>query len=455
MKYLLLLSLIILPVTLYGQDKFDVNENEIFSNPDSTIQEKKPVNPDMENFINKKSVGISGEILSVFPYTATRDFVSDNDSSKNTFKPYMFGNIDFDARLPGNYKGFANADLEYHPDTSKTDAYLRELFADFNFNKVVYFRAGKQVLRWGRCYLWNPTDVINIQKTTFLTRVQSRDGTYGLKMTVPFGTSVNMYGFADMNKTENSSDVGGAYKLEFLLGNTEMAFSAWGKKHYYPVYGYDFSTRILGWDLVGEASCSQGNNYKKVRVVNGNRLETYQEKDKWTPKASIDFGREFDGKDISKRYSCKFEFFYNGAGYSENILQDANFYIYDKQITIKDSEGNKHNLPQGTKALYLLGEDSLGNSLYEPNYLSRYYAAIFTSVKRIFIEELTFNLNGIMNITDLSYIASAGLAYQNINDFKAGITINTYLGKKNGEYTIEYNGVVRAVDILVTAGIIF
>jgi hypothetical protein len=455
MKYLFLLLIFILPVTLYAQDKFDVNENEIFANPDATIQEKKPVNPEMENFINKKSVGISGEILSVFPGNLTRDYLFHHDSKDNTFKPYMFGNLDFDARLPGNYKGFANADMEYHPDTSKTDVNLQELFTDFDLYKVIYFRAGKQILRWGRCYLWNPTDVINIQKTPFLTRVQSREGTYGLKMTVPFGTSVNMYGFADMNKTERSSDIGGAYKLELLLGNTEMAFSAWGKKHYYPVYGYDFSTRIFGLDLVGEASCSQGNNYKKIRVVNGNKLETYQETDKWTPKASIDFGREFDGKDIPKRYSIKLEFFYNGAGYSEKILNDTNIYIFDKPMTIEDSEGITHTYSYGPKAVYLAGKDSNGKTLYEANYLSRYYAAVFTSVKRLFIEELTFNLNGIMNITDLSYIVSTGLAYQNINDFKAGITINTYLGEKNGEYTIEYNGVVRAVDIMVTAGIIF
>ncbi len=455
MKCVFLLIMMILPAAINAQSKFDVDENEIFSNPDTFIQEEKPVNPEMENMINKKSVGISGEIMSVFPYSATRDSLFHNDSKDNTFNPYMFGNLDFDARLPGNYKGFANADLEYHPDRSKTDAYLRELFADFNFNKAVYFRAGKQVLRWGRCYLWNPTDVINIQKTPFLTRVQSREGTYGLKMTVPFGTSVNMYGFADMNRTEKSSDVGGAYKLEFLLGNTEMAFSVWGKKHYYPVYGYDFSTRIFGWDLVGEASCSQGNNYRKIRTADGNRLETYQERDKWIPKASVDFGREFDGKDIPKRYSLKFEFFYNGAGYSNNIIDDPNIYYFDKPVTIEDDEGNSHTFTYGPKTLYLTGKDDRGNSLYEPNYLSRYYAAIFTSVKRVFIEELTFNLNGIMNITDQSYIVSGGLDYQNINDFKAGITINTYLGRKNGEYTIEYNGVVRAVDILVTAGIIF
>ncbi len=344
---------------LYAEDKFDVNEKEFFSNPDTTVETKNPVNPELNKTEGKKSVGISGEILSVFPYTATRDYVLHNNADNNTFNPYMYGNLLFDARLTGNYKGFANADLKYNPDTSKTDAFLRELFIDFNIEKSVYFRAGKQVLQWGRCYLWNPTDVINIQKPSFINKVEAREGTYGLKMSIPFGTSVNMYGFADMYGIDKAGDIGGAYKLEFLLGNTEMAFSVWGKKHYYPVYGYDFSTRVFGWDILGEASCSQGNNSRKIRVVNSNTLETYQENDKWIPKASIDFGREFDGRDISKRYSVKFEFFYNGAGYSDNILKDTNSYYYgSRPVTIEDDKGNKISIPYGTKAIYLVGTDS-------------------------------------------------------------------------------------------------
>ena len=277
MKYLFLLLIIIFPVCLYAENKFDVNENELFSNPDTTVEKKNPVDPTINNLENKKSVGISGEILSVFPYAATRDYVLHNDADNNTFNPYMYGNLLFDARLTGNYKGFANADLKYNPDTSKTDAYLRELFIDFNIEKSVYFRAGKQVLQWGRCYLWNPTDVINIQKPSFINKVEAREGTYGLKMSIPFGTSVNMYGFADMYGIDKAGDIGGAYKLEFLLGNTEMAFSVWGKKHYYPVYGYDFSTRVFGWDILGEASCSQGNNFKKSGSLMVHTLETYQE----------------------------------------------------------------------------------------------------------------------------------------------------------------------------------
>ncbi len=435
---------VILCVSLYAEDKFKTNEDEFFSNPD-TIVEKKPENTELDKTEGKKTVGVSGELLSVFPYTMSRDYISDKDSGNNKFDPYMFGNMSFDARLPHNYKGFANGDLLYYPETSKTNAYLRELFVDFNIENAVYFRAGKQVLKWGRCYLWNPTDVINIQKTSFLDQITSREGTYGLKMSIPFGTSVNMYGFADMYHTDKIDDVGGAYKLEFLIGNTEMALSVWGKKKYHSVAGYDFSTRILGWDLQGEATSSYGSNSKKIRVVNGT-VETYRENNKWIPKASIHLGRDFDGRDLPKRYSLQLEFFYNGAGYSNNILEDTKPYFFNKPVTTESPEGTSTTYLGGPKSLYLIG-----SNLYEPNYLSRYYAAIFTSVNRLFISELTFNLNGIANITDSSFIISAGLAYQNINDFKAGLTVNSYLGKKNREYTIRND----AADIILTAGIIY
>jgi hypothetical protein len=447
MKKLLLLFILIFPAAGYSQDVFSTDEDAMFQDQDIVVEQDKLKESESDIMKEKKSVGISGEILSVFPYTVSRDSVYDDGLGSNSFEPYMFGNLQLDARLTGNYKGFANTDVEYSPEDSETDYYMRELFVDFNFAKAVYFRAGKQVLKWGRCYLWNPTDVINIQKTTFLEQIRSREGTYGLKVSVPFGTVVNMYGFADMYHTNDADEVGGAYKLEFLIGNTEMAFSAWGKKGYYPVYGYDFSTRLLSWDVVGEASVSEGSNSRRIRVVN-NTIETYQEKDKWITKAAIGIGRSFDGLDIPDRYSLRFEFFYNGAGYSDNILEDTNIYAYDEPVSIPDPDDpdNMIEVPFGTKEIYLLG-----NELYEPNYLSRYYAAVFTSVNRLFISELTFNLNGIVNITDHSYIVSAGLSYQNINDFKAGITVNAYFGDENSEYTLANNaGYIRA-----TAGILF
>jgi hypothetical protein len=281
-----------------------------------------------------------------------------------------------------------------------------------------------------------------VEKPVFTQRIYSREGTYGLKMSIPFGTAVNLYGFADMYKMEKAGDMGGALKLEYLLGNTEMSLSCWGKKGYNPVGGYDFSTRILGWDILGEATLSHGSNMDRVRVVNG-ELETYRENGQWIAKACLDLGREFDGSDIPDRYSVKFEFFYNGAGYSHNVLSDTDRYIYNMQ----DPSNPAATIPvPATRAEYMQYEN-----IYQMNYLSRYYAALFTTVNRLFISELAFSLNGVANLTDYSYIVSAGLTYKDINDFQASLTVNNYIGRENREYTFHK----VASYVLCSAGIIF
>jgi hypothetical protein len=101
---------------------------------------------------------------------------------------------------------------------------------DFNLKNKIYFRTGKQVLQWGRCYLWNPTDFVNIDKQTFLTRIGYREGTNGIKLHIPFGTKYNFYNFLNFTDAQEFGDQSLASKFEFLIENTEMAFSVFTKK---------------------------------------------------------------------------------------------------------------------------------------------------------------------------------------------------------------------------------
>jgi hypothetical protein len=297
------------------------------------------------------------------------------------------------------------------------------------------------VLQWGRCYLWNPTDLINIQKQTFITRIEPRDGTYGLKLHAPFGTAVNMYGFAGMYKTDDPTDISGAYKLEFLLGRSEMAFSVWGRDKYRPVYGYDFSTRLFLIDIVGEASVSHGGNTMKVQESGG--VLSARRDDGWIAKACIDFGHAFDFNDQPKKIQLNLEFFYNGDGYGENLMKDKNMYLYDAPVTMKVN-GTDIILPAGPKSSYLMG-----NNLYEMNYYSRYYAALFTTINRFFTTDLSFKINMIGNISQRSFIIGTGLSYLNINNFKAGVEVYTFFGGSKTEYTIGGDG----VTVIATAGL--
>ncbi|MBF0204465.1 MAG: hypothetical protein HQK67_09165 [Desulfamplus sp.] len=138
--------------------------------------------------------------------------------------------------MKDGYKAFGSFELKHDASVNegksgddKTTFSTKELFADFNFNRNIYLRAGKQVLSWGQCYLWNPTDMINVENKSFLHKLEAREGTYGIKGHIPFGTAVNIYGFANLEDADEGGDVAGAGKFEFLVNGTEMAFSAWAK----------------------------------------------------------------------------------------------------------------------------------------------------------------------------------------------------------------------------------
>jgi hypothetical protein len=38
---------------------------------------------------------------------------------------------------------------------------IKEFFIDTNLRQKVYFRMGKQVLKWGQGYFWNPSDLLH------------------------------------------------------------------------------------------------------------------------------------------------------------------------------------------------------------------------------------------------------------------------------------------------------
>jgi hypothetical protein len=226
MKRLLLLLLLI-PLQLYSQDK-PVNEDDLFSGNDNIVENKSGDNT-VNDMIEKRSVGISGKINSAVLYSKIDDSMQSSLSEKKSLIPFIIGDMFLDARMPGGYKGFGSFELKHDASIDeeetgekKTTWYMKELFVDFNFNRWIYFRTGKQVLQWGRCYLWNPTDMMNIEHKSYVSKLEGREGTYGVKGHIPFGTAVNIYGFADLNGTEEGGDVAGAGKFEFLYKRFRM-----------------------------------------------------------------------------------------------------------------------------------------------------------------------------------------------------------------------------------------
>jgi hypothetical protein len=422
--YLVFLSVFILGSysSLYGADADIINEDKLFSGTKSVVEAEEMVDESVVTETNKSSVSLSGSIYNHNYYSTMRDnYILKNPYSDNDgdYTGSLTANILLDMRYKDGIKGFVNSDFIYYfrgidepgeTDKRYVDAALREYFFDFNLDRKIYFRIGRQYLKWGRNYFWNPTDLINVDKKDFLDPDKNLQGTKGIKIHMPFGTKYNVYGFINLEDHDHFRDISWALKFEFLVGSTEMAFSGNYKKGFNPVFGYDFSTRFLRIDWKGEISVSRGDNQESLLPVMDNTGNLYytttREDGKWIPKASLSFSKSYDLLDVNGRITIIGEFYYNRSGYSYNVFDN----------------------PTSALSLLYFG-------LYEPNNVSRYYGAVFTSIQKFISSDASFNLNVMSNLTDGSGIIYSSLSYVFKYDYIVNLTISSTFGDGSDEYT--------------------
>lgn len=403
----------------------DVSEAELFSGEEMiTVPEAASAAEE------KKTLGFSGEL------TAVAEDLFYSTGTSGSFNSYMKANLLMDARLKGGVKAFANLEATYTRGAAETESSLRELFLDFNLDRKVYFRAGKQALQWGRCSLWNPTDLINVEKNPFIRRIGYREGAYGLKAHMPFGAAYNLYAFADLDARDDR-DPAGALKLEFLTGATEMAFSGWARRHRRPVLGYDISSRVGDVDVAGELSVSRRDNTLYAREQGGS-LYAYRKNRDWAPRAALTLSRGCRVGNFNDRLTVAAETFYNANGYTKSPFRDSGLYTFTGPLAAL--------VPAGTRGQFLVG-----SGLYEPNYMARHYAALFTTLTRFIVADMTLSANYIRNLNDDSGAVSAGVNYRNLQDFSAGFLATAFTGPAKGEYT--WSGARLLLQL--TAGVSF
>jgi hypothetical protein len=432
-----------------------LNEDDLFSDTSSVVKSSEIVNTVMKKKRRPKNTFFNGTINGAVAGNANRHWYSEPDSVNVQLTNYIVGNFMLDIRLPGSNKGYVNVELPYNPSinystwaNTSTLFQLREFFIDGNMNKRVYLRLGKQVLQWGRCKLWNPTDLINVEKKLFIPKIGYREGTYGLKMHVPFGTVSNLYGFLDTKSLTSGDSLAAALKFEFVVKSTEMAFSLWAKPNNNMVAGYDISTRILGFDIVGELSMAgAANSYSLALNLDSMGVDTLltMEKPKGLQtKFCIDVGRKFNFLSFPDNLSITFSFYMNSVGYEENLFADTVRYKLKEPLFLyKPPQWEQIN--DQTKTDFLIM-----NNLYEQHNFSKYYLALFTQVDRLVNSGLTGIFNVVANIPQSSFIYSAGLTYTSLHEFFGGIFVSAYIGKKNTEYTFQNHALGVQMNVGMT-----
>lgn len=415
------------------------SEDDIFSEGDTMVDIEDATDETILDVLTEESVTFSGEISAKFGYALTRDYLDDISAwEDNPYSTSMEGDLLLDVRLQKGIKAFADLAVAYTPQrrAPETDTpefgppaedeplqtTLKEFFVDGNYNRRIYARFGKQNLKWGRGYLWNPTDLISEDRKDFDDIDARREGVYGLKTHIPFGTTWNLYGFINIGGAASINEFAYAGKVEVLLPNdVEMSVSAWNRHDYTPVFGLDFATYKFSTDWRGELSLSKGDNVKRFEERNGRYVEVENEDD-WTPRAALGFTKRFDHRDVNNRFSVTGEFYYNQAGYDEDML--------------------------GSDAVR---DRFLEDGYFQPGNYGKYYAALFTSYSKFLVSDMTLDINAIGNLSDSSFTVSSGVTYGFVNNLWLSCAVTSYLGPKYAEYTLAGN----AVGIDVNASLTF
>jgi hypothetical protein len=393
-------------------DDQPVNEDELFSGQDTMVEEETVVNNSVGDELKEKRISVTGEVNANTTFTrklASRDWTALSTEDEGKLTNLIMVDFYTDIRLRGGIKSFLSVEAAYLPEDNSTPLGIKEFFVDTNWQNKVYFRTGKQLLKWGTCYFWNPTDLINERNKDFLDMDKPREGTYGVKVQIPSGTKRNIYFFLGMDQATEINDLSLAGKYEFLAGNTEMSFSFVGRNGYQPVYGYDVTGRIFDLDVRGEICLSPGGNQE---IMDYDSLGPVPEGDGFIPKISLGCTKYFDYGNIKDRISLTGEFYYNGAGYEQNILQ-----------RIRD------DIDSYNWRVYM-------SKVYEPYRNSKYYFAFFSSVSKFIKTDLTLNVNGITNLVDHSGTLTCGVSYHpSITDIFIDFNVNGNFGEKNTEAT--------------------
>lgn len=419
------------------------SEDEFFGSAQVEAPKGTAEQANVADVVEKEHVGLSGQLQAMSNYTVSRSFVSGSGNlGDNTFSNLVGGDFLVDIRLQKGFKAFLDLNLGFVPggtptvhnatqgtppfttplvftENQETALLIKEVFVDFNLANAVYFRAGKQVLKWGTGYFWNPTDLINIEHRSFTNLDALRQGVFGLRTDVVFAPWWHLYTFLNLNGVTGTDiwDTAFAARSEFLVGATEFAASAWLKSGKIPVFGADL-TMPLFWslNLTAEGTLSWGDNQAKYDPVT---LTAYSVSNQLVPKIDVGLSRTFDAFNVQDRINVAVEFFYNGAGYDQNMFQLLSQLAF----------------PFNQQALGTF----LGGGYFQSGYYGRYYGAAFVTVNDFGTTNMTLTLSGLANLSDLSATALAGWSWSPVNNFTLGIQLGSYLGADNREYTLGFN----------------
>ncbi|KGE72742.1 hypothetical protein [Spirochaeta lutea] len=286
---------------------------------------------------------------------------------------------------------------------SQLNLQIFEFYSDIAFRDLLFFRFGKQTVKWGTGYFFSPADIISLTPIDVDDPEAEREGPLSLKVSFPFGlNTLDAYIIGD-DQVRAIEDLGVAARGVFYLAPLELGVGL-GYQKDRPFRIVSTARMPIGdWNLFAEGRLSFGRQEQKV---------------------------DSDGvlTDDDQAYvSATGGVFYTNADWN---LTAAAQYLYQGE-GYPDTEGLYE------AAIQQVFAGNLPGSVL--NRFGQHYTILLLSLNEIFIEELSASVQWQANWTDTSGLVSPSISLRIFD----GLSISGGIYIPYGDEGDEFTGEVR------------
>lgn len=361
-------------------------------------------------------------------FNASRISIESREPSSQ-WRGAMGGQLYLDARPDPNFRVFGKAGLNYSLSDGGADVQVKvqELFADFNYGNKVFFRAGKQNVKWGVGYFYSPADIINIGRIDPLDPEAEREGPVALKAHYPKGSN-NYYLYTLVDSTKEDVRIAFAPKMELVLGKSELGLGGFYKQDQVPRLMATLSSSFGDVGFFGEAVLSFGS--QRGFLEQRGPLYEIVEKEGLFLQLTAGGMYRFRDREGNLDLSATFQYYFNGEGYGD---QEGIKKV--RQALLKGELPPVLN-PQKLGTLALTGS-------------GRHYAAGSLSWNSILGSKLSALMLVQANLSDQSGIVYAVLRLPEWHKLSPSIGVSTNFGPSGSEF----GGTGRTVTVFAAVSI--
>ena len=337
----------------------------------------------------------------------------------------------FDARRPsGDFRVFGKAKLDYTLPPSESPAAdsatgasfsfsLFELFADFYWDDLVFFRAGKQRADWGVGRFFSPADLISLATIDPLRPDAEREGPVALKAHAPIGVH-NAYlylitgdfvtaGFRD------PLDVAVGVRGEVVIEGLELGFGGLLQADLVPKGLVTATGSLSDLDLFGELVIQRGTERNLLELDAAGRLVVTHHEERnehWFLAATGGTYYFVPGADVV----VALQYYFNPLGYADSApLAPARAALLAPAGTGPPRTGPR---PTGLDLLFF----------------GRHYGGASIVWNGIADHDLSAHLFWVLNLSDHSGVVRQSLTYRALEHLELSLGATMGYGSETTEY---------------------